>query len=195
MLSNLDRRTHERMQPPLDAGQGARAEMGVRWGRIMKLHRLNLLAGGLLAVFLLAACGKSEPAHDHGAADGPRLVRITGNDQMRFSLSEIKVAPGEEFRLMFMNVGRMPKETMGHNWVLFKQMPESDLNRLAMEAAGNSPGYLPNDRSVILAKTQILGPGQSETITLTAPAEPGEYVFACTFPGHFALMRGKLIVE
>ncbi len=84
---------------------------------------------------------------------------------------------------------------MGHNWVLFKKMSEAELNKLAMEASQNPPDHLPKDRSAILAYTAILGPGQSESITFKAPTEPGEYPFACTFPGHFALMRGKLIVK
>ena len=162
----------------------------------MKIKQIIQLAGFAFAALIIAACGKNDQADGHAEADdGLRYIRITGNDQMRFNTTEINAAPGEQFRLNFVNVGRMPKETMGHNWVLFTKMSESELNSLAMEAAANAPEYLPNDRSVILAKTQILGPGQSEAIVVTAPSEPGEYTYACTFPGHFTLMRGKLIVE
>jgi uncharacterized protein len=30
---------------------------------------------------------------------------------------------------------------------------------------------------------------------MTAPATPGEYPYVCTFPGHFLLMNGVLVVE
>ena len=33
-----------------------------------------------------------------------------------------------------------------------------------------------------------------ETIEFTAPAEPGDYPYICTFPGHWRLMNGVLHV-
>ncbi|MGA1101650.1 MAG: plastocyanin/azurin family copper-binding protein, partial [Opitutales bacterium] len=27
------------------------------------------------------------------------------------------------------------------------------------------------------------------------PSEPGDYQYVCTFPGHFAMMRGVLLVR
>jgi azurin len=36
--------------------------------------------------------------------------------------------------------------------------------------------------------------GRAE-LTFTAPKTPGRYPFLCTFPGHWRLMRGELIVE
>lgn len=145
---------------------------------------------------IITGCGKKEESPSADTADdGVRSVRITSNDQMRFSLSEIKASPGEEIRLTHANIGRMPKETMGHNWVLFKPMSEGDLNRLAMSAASNPPDYLPADQSAILVQGKMLGPGETDVITFTAPEEPGSNPFLCTFPGHATLMRGFLIVE
>ena len=45
-----------------------------------------------------------------------------------------------------------------------------------------------------IAHTKMLGGGESDTIEFDAPA-PGTYTFMCTFPGHYALMQGKFIVE
>jgi len=157
---------------------------------------LLLLSGAALATLLFAGCGQGNDASPTvSSADGVRSVTITANDTMKFSLTEIRAAPGEKLRIVLNNVGRMPKQTMGHNWVLFQAMEDGDLNRLGMEAAQNAPDYLPADRSTILAKTKILGPGETDTITFTVPERAGEYPFSCTFPGHFALMRGKLIVQ
>ena len=149
------------------------------------------------AVVILAGCGGGSEADNGEAytADGRRIIEVQGNDQMRFNVSEIRVKAGEELRVTFTNVGRMPKETMGHNWVLFEPLSDSDLNRLAMDAARRSPEYLPEDRSAIIVHTKIIGPGESDIIEFTAPSEPGTYVFACTFPGHFAMMKGNMIVE
>ena len=46
----------------------------------------------------------------------------------------------------------------------------------------------------ILAATKTLEPGQKESLKWKAPSEEGEYEYVCTFPGHFAVMWGKLVV-
>lgn len=158
-----------------------------------KRFLLPMLAAGLI----LVGCGGEPVAETAPAAsaDGVREVRITGNDSMKFNVSEIRAEPGEELRIVLTNVGRMPKQHMAHNWVLFKKLSDAELNVLAMDAAGRGPEYLPADMSAVLAHTRMLGPAETDRITITVPREPGEYTYGCTFPGHFALMRGKLIVE
>ena len=47
----------------------------------------------------------------------------------------------------------------------------------------------------MIASTRLLGPGESEVVIFKAPNETGEYEYVCTFPGHFAMMRGKMIVR
>lgn len=171
--------------------------MHVRISPVMK-NRMKLIIGICVsAVVFLVGCGGGSDNGESAAYtdDGRRIIEVQGNDQMRFNVSEIRVNAGEPLQVTFHNVGRMPKESMGHNWVLFEQMSDSDLNRIAMEAARRSPDYLPDDRSSIIVHTEILGPGESETLEFDAPSEPGTYVFACTFPGHFAIMKGNMIVE
>jgi len=46
----------------------------------------------------------------------------------------------------------------------------------------------------VIAATKLLGPGENETLTFTAP-EPGDYQLVCSFPGHFAMMRGIMVVK
>ena len=40
----------------------------------------------------------------------------------------------------------------------------------------------------------MIGGGESDTITFTAPKK-GSYTYICTFPGHYGLMKGVLIVS
>lgn len=129
------------------------------------------------------------------AADAPREIAITANDSMQFNVREITARPGEALRVKFSNVGTFPKQAMGHNWVLLQPMTEAAFNAFAQACASKAPDYLPADRSAVLAHTKILGGGETDTINLTAPAQPGTYPFLCTFPGHFAMMRGKLVVQ
>jgi azurin len=59
----------------------------------------------------------------------------------------------------------------------------------------NATNPLPDaSKGDVLAATKLLGPGESETITFTVD-EPGDYQFVCTFPGHFAMMRGIMVVK
>ena len=158
---------------------------------------LVVLAGASLA---LAGCGRAEPSSPAAAvpeapADGKRAIALTADDTMKFSLAEIRAKPGEALRLTLKNTGRMPKQAMAHNWVLVQPMSDAELQAFAMAAAGKAPDYLPADRALVLASTRLLGGGESDTIEITAPATPGEYPFMCTFPGHFMLMKGKLIVN
>jgi azurin len=47
----------------------------------------------------------------------------------------------------------------------------------------------------VIAATKLLGPGESEKLTFTAPKQAGLYQFLCSFPGHYAIMRGVMVVE
>lgn len=149
---------------------------------------------------ILSGCGKSSeqaapPPPAQAPSDGMRTIQITGNDTMQYNVTEIRAKAGEEIRIVFTNIGKMPKQAMSHNWVLLKPMDLSAFNAWAMSAATKTPTYLPEDKSAILASTKMLGPGETDTIEFAAPSQAGEYPFLCTFPGHFAIMKGKLIVE
>lgn len=155
---------------------------------------LPLVVGSAL---WFAGCNKSEAPATRATtapADGAVSVEITANDTMKFSVTEIRAAAGQKVRVAFTNLGHTPKQAMGHNWVLFTIMPDADLTGLVQGAASRAPDYLPADASKILAHTKLLGPGESDAIEFVSPTQPGDYPFVCTFPGHAALMRGKLIV-
>jgi azurin len=53
----------------------------------------------------------------------------------------------------------------------------------------------PEDADKVIAATKMLGPGETDTVSFTAPAA-GTYDYICTFPGHaMAGMRGVLTVK
>lgn len=161
---------------------------------------------GMLLVF--AGCGKntgtnvSSPtptSSSKPAAPAPasgRAVEITGNDVMKFSLTEIRARPGEALSVTLTNVGVAPKFSMGHNWVLLKI--GTNFETFVLEAASApTTDYVPaSQKAQILAHTKLLGPKESDTVTFNAPMQPGNYPFLCSFPGHFQVgMKGELIVE
>ena len=114
---------------------------------------------------------------------------------MKFNLSEIQAKPGEKLRVTLSNIGQTPKQAMGHNWVLLKPRADAEVNTFAIACATKARYYLPDDKSAVLVSTKILGPRETDTVEFAAPTTPGEYPFLCTFPGHFAMMKGKLVVK
>ena len=120
-------------------------------------------------------------------------VSISAGDQMQFSKNEITVEAGTIVRLTLTHTGEMNEKVMGHNFVLLE--PGTDISAFglkAMKAAENN--YIPEDGEEVIAHTEVIGGGESVTIEFPAP-EPGTYDFICSFPGHFAVMQGKFIVE
>ena len=128
------------------------------------------------------------------AGDGQTVtLAIAGDDAMKFDKTEFRVPAGSTVELTLTHVGKMSKESMGHNWVLLKK--DVDLQTFAMNALNHKDtDYIPAETNDVITHTKLLGGGESDTITFQAP-EPGTYTFLCSFPGHFGSMNGKLIVE
>lgn len=143
-----------------------------------------------------AAAGQTAPAARKEAPAEGREIVVTGNDAMKFDVTEMRAKPGEALAVTLKNIGTMPKMSMGHNWVLLDA--GVDLNAFAAETGtAAKTDFLPpsyNDR--ILAATKLLGPGEEDTVRFYAPSKPGRYFYVCSFPGHYQVgMKGVLIVE
>jgi azurin len=125
-----------------------------------------------------------------------KKITVTGNDTMQFDLKSFEVKAGETVELTFKNVGKIPKIAMGHNLVVLKKgISAVAFGQKAMGAGANATNALPESvKGDTIAFTKLLGPDESESITFTAP-EAGDYEYVCTFPGHFALMRGVMKVN
>jgi len=128
------------------------------------------------------------------AAVPARTIEITANDQMKFNLARVEVKVGETIKVVLKNVGTLPKEAMGHNWVLLK--PGTDLNAFAQASmtAKDAEYIAPAFKDKVVAFVKVLGPKQTGEVTFTAPAA-GEYTYVCSFPGHYMLMKGTLIAK
>ncbi|HTJ77511.1 MAG TPA: azurin [Rariglobus sp.] len=163
---------------------------------------VTLLAGASL---LLSGCGPKETASDSAAApatvgttdaSGVKTFEITGADNMKFNITQLTAAPGEEIKVVFTNVGTQPKVAMGHNWVLLKK--DTDVTAFDNAALqSKATDYIPEEKKdEIIAHTKLLGAKESDTITFKAPAEPGDYPYLCTFPAHYQVgMKGVLTVK
>lgn len=137
------------------------------------------------------------PEPEATATDIPDAVELSieGNDQMKYNKDRFEVYEGQTVTLSLVHVGQMAKELMGHNWVLLKQ--GTDVAEFGLASATPSPetDYIPaGTEDQIIVHTKMLGGGESDTIEFEAPAV-GEYDFLCSFPGHYALMKGKFVVK
>jgi azurin len=123
-------------------------------------------------------------------------VVIVTNDQMKFSVTRIEAQPGQSIHVTFKNEGTLPKEIMGHNWILLKAGDDGAAYAAAAISAvkeNYEPKALANQ---VLASIPLLGAKHAGEVTFSAPETPGTYVFLCSFPAHFqAGMRGELIVK
>lgn len=119
-------------------------------------------------------------------------VTIEGTDAMQYNTKEIKLAGCTEVKLTLKHVGKLPKAAMGHNIVI---STKADMSSVVADAtkSGPSKDYQPAGSKVI-ANTKLVGGGESDTITFkTDKFKKGtDYVFFCTFPGHSAVMNGKV---
>ncbi|MCE7066509.1 azurin [Dyadobacter sp. CY326] len=123
-----------------------------------------------------------------------KTIVIKGSDAMQFDLKEIKVKAGQKVKLTLTHSGKLAKAAMGHNWVLLK--PGVDIAAFGSKAAAaRETEYIPkSEEASIIAHTKLVGGGESDSVEFTAPAK-GTYTYICSFPGHYALMKGTFIVE
>jgi azurin len=84
---------------------------------------------------------------------------------------------------------------MPHNIVFVKPKTANEIAMAAMQlgAKGFEKGFVP-DSDNILAASPLVDHGKDVKLEFTAPTEPGEYEYVCTFPGHHFLMRGIMKV-
>jgi azurin/glucose/arabinose dehydrogenase/lysophospholipase L1-like esterase len=123
----------------------------------------------------------------------PVFVVRAVHEQMRFDVPRLVVPMGRAFEIIFENPDVMP-----HNLVVVTAGNREKVGLAAMELpAGHTDrqgrAWVPEDRAIIAA-TKMLEPGQSETLKMTAIRNEGTYEYVCTFPGHWAVMWGQLVV-
>jgi azurin len=134
------------------------------------------------------------PVHARQAA--PRVVQVEVGDNMRFSVPAMTARPGEQLKVVLKDVGQMPKTAMAHNFVLLKKGVDPKKFVDASMNARDTDFIAPAVKNEVIASTKLVGAGETVDTTFTAPKQPGDYVYLCSFPGHYALgMKGILTVK
>ncbi len=122
-----------------------------------------------------------------------RPITLATGKNLTFATRELRAKPGEPIRLTLENPDVVP-----HNWALvapgtLKRVGEM-ANRLVADPEAVARHYIPQTDNV-LCYTDVVAPKSRFTIYFQAPQEPGRYPYLCTFPGHWMVMNGELVVE
>ena len=132
----------------------------------MRKHWKTLLIALAAMTLLLAACGPQTAE-----------LEVTMTD-FAFDPAEASVPAGAEVTLTLINDG-----SVQHNWVLMEQ-------GYTAEAPFND-----EDQANVVFESTVPA-DESETVTFTAPSEPGTYQVVCSLEGHLeAGMEATLTVE
>jgi azurin len=124
-------------------------------------------------------------------------VDVDSTDQMSFNTKEITIDKScKTFTVNLAHSGNLPKNVMGHNWVLSKT---ADMAGIATDgmAAGIDKNYLKEGDTRIIAHTKIIGAGEKDSVTFdVSKLTAGEsYQFFCSFPGHNSMMKGAVVLK
>ncbi|HEZ1791060.1 TPA: azurin [Neisseria meningitidis] len=125
-------------------------------------------------------------------AAGNCAATVESNDNMQFNTKDIQVSKAcKEFTITLKHTGTQPKASMGHNLVIAKA---EDMDGVFKDGVGAADtDYVKPDDARVVAHTKLIGGGEESSLTLDpAKLADGDYKFACTFPGHGALMNGKV---
>lgn len=118
-------------------------------------------------------------------------------ERMRFTVEQFAVKTGQPVKLVFSN-----PDATDHNLLIVKQGSLGDVgmaaNEMARDPKNANSDFIPtNQADVILQAAPMIGPTRKSKVHVLrfeAPTEPGIYPYLCTFPGHWVVMRGQMIV-
>ena len=145
---------------------------------------------------VIATLGLGLLAFGGAAAAANCTIKLDGNDRMQFDQKEVTVSAScKTINIELTHSGQLPVAAMGHN-VVIAATPDVSAINAAGAKAGAAAGYLPKDDPKVLGSTDMIGGGESTKASFAGSKlkAGGDYTFFCSFPGHAALMKGKLVV-
>ena len=126
-------------------------------------------------------------------AEGERAISIDCNGALQFSTKLIEARANEPIKLVLKNADIMPHNAVFVTKGNLKKVGELSFSMLNDPKAVDKH-YTP-DVPEVIAGTFIVQPNGSHTLHFTAPSEPGDHHFVCTFPGHWMTMDGVFRVS
>ena len=120
-------------------------------------------------------------------------IRISAvPNQLAFSPTELRLKAGTRISLNFDN-----PDIQIHNLIIVKPGSEEIVGKLADEMAQDPDAFQRQfvpESSDIIWSTPLLNAKESFKGDFNVPSSPGKYPFICSFPGHWRVMKGTMIV-
>lgn len=116
---------------------------------------------------------------------------------MKYTVEQIAVRTGQSVKIVFMN-----PDATDHNLVIVKPDALEEVgmaaNAMARDPKNANSDFIPKaKRPLILHASKMIGPNRKarvQVLRFKAPKEPGIYPYVCTFPGHWIVMKGLMVV-
>lgn len=145
--------------------------------RLIKLGLLSL-AASFFSVNASASCSAT----------------LEANDMMQFNQKTLSFSKDcKEISIELKHTGKLPAKTMGHNIVV---VDSANVQAVATDgmSAGIANQYVKPGDERVYGFSKIIGGGETTTLTFKTDKLKvgGDYAFFCSFPGHWAIMKGKL---
>ena len=125
--------------------------------------------------------------------DGARAIRIETGTNLSYKTRTFRAQAGEAIALTLVNPDVVP-----HNWALVKPGSLARVGGLANKFITDPEAairqYIP-DTTDVLVYTDVVFPKDEFTIYFRVPQQPGRYPYLCTFPGHWLIMNGEMVVD
>ena len=113
--------------------------------------------------------------------------------EMKFDVTRFSAKAGKNLKIIFEN-----PDHMQHNLLVLKpgslERVGAAADALAKQANGAELQYIPASPDVLFS-TPLVDPDQKHELIITVPSTPGEYPIVCTFPGHWRIMNGVMVVK
>lgn len=152
---------------------------------------MNVYRKGMRRLFFLALMlSGAYFVHGQNKSHPPRNVVIKAITGVQYDVVRFRVAPGERIKLIMRN-----ESDMSHNLLIVKPGSRLQVVNAALQLAENGPrmNYIPGTAGVLWT-IPLVSPGQTKSVTFTAPVQPGIYPYVCTYPGHGFVMYGAMYV-
>ena len=130
---------------------------------------------------------------DYATVTDSRIYIKAVPSQLAYNVRTFTVKADTRYKFVFEN-----PDHMLHNLVITQPGKATEVGEAA-EAMAASPEamakhFIPDSEFILLSTPQIPH-GEKVTLDFTTPAEASKYPYICTFPGHWRVMRGVMIVE